>query len=302
MRRTLTVVLALVLVVGACSKPERPALERVTGEIGPSGTNVGDDPTTGSDGAGTSSSSTVPVPSDPGTSGDTPSPPAVADALTRYFDALQAEDFATARRVSTGSARFMAGVRDVVARYNAERDGVTTLKYSARSFRVGFSDATRVAYVGTARLDSTVSGPAGDPHSESALFENPVVSFERGGWFVSDFSYDGEPVDLYPSTASEKVGGVALHLEGALSFANDTGIVIDLVTDASHAIKVENVRLSYADGSTATPTLGALVSTKPAALYYLFARTGATPVAWTATVTIDADTPSQASEAVVLRF
>jgi len=302
MRRAVTLLLAVVLAVGACSKDDRPTLERVSGSIGASDDGVaGDVPAGGADGeVDGATTSTAPV--------TTVAPPrdesarvAAADAaLAAYLDALQAEDFAAAQAVSSGGARFMAQIRDVVARYNAERDGVSTLKYSARSFRAGSTDATSVAYVGSARLDSTVSGPAGDPYSESALFENPVVSFADGRWVVSAYLYNGQPLANYPAESRDTVGGVALELQGALTFGASTGVVIDLVTDSDHAIKVEGAQLTYADGSQAPFTFGALISRKPAALYYLFDASTSRPVRWSAKVTIDSGTTSEISEDVVL--
>lgn len=302
MRRTAALALAVLLTLGACSKPERPTLDRVAGTIEPSA--AGDAPAGATDGTDPAAT-TPPAPgaTDPGaTTGDSTPVPAAADALTAYFDALQAEDFATAQRVSSGSARFMARIRDVVARYNAEREGVTELTYSSRSFSVESSDASRVVHIGSARLDSTVSGPAGDPYSESVLFENPVVSFESGSWQVSDYTYDGQPIEQYPATSSKKVGGVDLRLQGALAFGTSTGLIIDLVTDSDHDIKVDNAHLNYADGTSATPTLAALITRQPAALYFLFERSGSRPVTWTATVTIDAGTSDETTEDVALKF
>lgn len=301
MRRAVTLVLAAALVLGACSKGERPTLERVSGSIEPSA----GDPPGESGGAGTEESSAASASTAPTTTVGAPpddaSRVAATDAaLAAYFDALQAEDFAAAEAVSSGGAQLMARVRDVVARYNAEREGVSTLRYAARSFRVGSTDATSVAYVGSARLDSTVSGPAGDPYSESALFENPVVSLADGRWGVSAFLYNGQPLASYPSDASATVGGVELRLQGALTFGTSTGLIIDLVTDRDHGIKVEHAQLTYADGSNGPFTFGALISRKPAALYYLFDAHTARPVRFSATVTIDAGTADETSKDVVL--
>lgn len=303
MRRTAaSALVVLVIAAAACSKAERPTLEGVEGTIAPSAeSTVATTP--GADGAtGGSTASTAPAGQEPGTASDGSASPEVDEALQTYFDALESQDFAAARRVSAGGAHLMARMREAVARYNAEREGVGELRYSARSFRVGLSDANRVAYVGSARLELTVSGPAGDPYRESALFENPVVTRVDGGWRLTDFSYDGQPIDLHSSTASKRVGPVDLQLAGALAFGPTTGVIIDLVTSSNHAIKVDGAQLTYADGTTGGPTLGALVSTEPAILYFTFERAGAAPVAWTATVTIDEGTPDEVTEVVVLRF
>ncbi len=300
MRRPLALLVALGVVVSACSgSHDRPPLERVTGTIGASGTDGGAGST---DGAGTASTATTqPAATTSTVAADAPARLAAADAaLAAYFDALQSEDFAAARRVSRAGAQLMVTIRDAVARYNAERDGVSELSYSARSFTAATNESGRVTYTGRAQLDSTVSGPAGDPHRESARFEDPVVTLVDGAWRVTEFRYDGEPLAHRPATSSRTVGGVQLHLEGALSFGHSTGLVIDLVTDADHDIKVDKARLVYADGTSATPTLGALISKKPAALYFLFERVASPPVRWTATVTIDAGTTTEASADVVL--
>lgn len=306
MRRAVTLVVAAVLVLGACSKGERATLERVSGSIEPSaGETPGESPVgETSEDTSAATASTAPVTATTiGAPLDDAARVAAADAaLATYFDALEAEDFATAEGASAGSARFMARVRDVVARYNAERDGVSTLSYSERSFGAGSAAATSVAYVGSARLDSTVSGPAGDPYSESVLFENPVVSFADGRWAVSAFLYNGQPLASYPAESSETVGGVELELQGALTFGTSTGLIIDLVTDSDHGIKVEHAQLTYADGSTAPSTFGALISRRPAALYYLFDAGTSRLVSWSATVTIDAGTTSEISKDVVLEL
>lgn len=303
MRRPAAVALVvLVIVAAACSKAERPTLERVEGTIPPSA-EATVSTALGVDGAAEGSTgSTAPPEVGSGTVADGSPSPSVDDAMQRYFDALAAQDFATARRVSGGSAQLMARIRETVARYNAEREGVGELHYSARSFRVGLADENRVAYLGSARLELTVSGPAGEPYTESALFENPVVTRVDGVWRLTDFSNDGQPVDLHSSSASERVGAVDLRLAGGLAFGPTTGVIIDLVTSSNHAIKVDKAQLTYADGTSASPTLGALVSTEPAVLYFTFERSSAGPVTWTGTVTIDEGTADEVTEVVVLRF
>lgn len=223
-------------------------------------------------------------------------------ALDAYLDALRAEDFAAAQRVSSGGAAFMARVRDLVSRYNKERDGDTDLRYSTRSFLVGSSTATRVAFAGQARLDSTTSGPAGPPQKESTRFEDPVVAFSDGSWRVTDYGCNGQPLGSFPASSRESLGGVDLRMPGALSFGKSTGLIVDLVSDGDHSIKIDQARLHYADGSTAAPKLGALISTKPAALYFLFDRRASAPTRWTATVTIDGGTDHEAKADVVLPF
>lgn len=302
MRRVAELLVALAVVVGACSKPERPSVERVTGTIGASeagggGASTDGGPDATAPGATTTTTATSPAPTDEA------SIAAAADAaLNAYFDALKAEDFAAAQSVSSGGASFMAQVRELVTRFNTEREGVATLSYPERSFRVGSVDGGAVAFVGRARLDSTVSGPAGDPHSDSALFENPVVTFEDGTWHVSSYTYDGQPVEHHAANAAEVVGGVELRLRGALSFGSNTGLVVDLVTDADHAIRVDEVTLEHSDGASIPSTFGALISHKPSALYFLFERGAGRPVAWTATVTIDEGTASEVTEKISLRF
>lgn len=320
MRRALALVLALALVVGACSKDERPTIERVTGRIGASGSGGSTDASgTGSDGTGgaagtaggdaggaaggTTGTGSASTGGSGGAGADAVARQAAAEAvLNAYFDALEAQDFGAAQRASTGAPQFMARVREVVNRYNTERDGTTQLSYTTRSFQVASNEATSVAYMGSAQLDSTVSGPAGDPQKESALFEHPVVSLVNGSWRVAAYMYDGQPLDLAPSTSSKEVGGVDFRLQGALSFGTSTGLVIDLVTDNDHGLKVEGVQLTYADGTSSAPKLSALISKKPAALYYLFDRRASRPTAWTATVTIDAGTKDEAKATVTLKL
>jgi hypothetical protein len=318
MRRTALLLVALTLASAACSQPHRAPLERVTGTIGasPGGAagaasaeGVGEAP-----GAGIGSSPSSPA--GPGESTgvpatttktpvatDGPARLAAADvAMTAYFDALKAEDFVAAQNVSAGGARLMTGIRDVVARYNAERDGVSKLTYAVRSFHVASNEPTRVSYAGSARLNSTVSGPAGDPHDESTLFENPTVSLVDGTWRVADYTYDARPLGYYPATSRQDVGGVRISLRGGLSFGTSTGLIVDLSSDADHTIKVEKAQLTYANGTTAAPSLRALITGPPAALYLLFDRIDAKPTAWSATITIDGGTSRQASANVVLKL
>lgn len=303
MRRALALLLVAALALGACSRSNPPAVDDVAGTIEPSPAGDG-----GATDASTDATDAPEVPTtapgggggaDPGAGTST----AAADqALAAYFDALVAQDFEGARRVSTGGAHLMTRVRELVSRYNAEREGVSTLRYSARSFTVGSGGATSVSYTGDARLELTVSGPAGDPYSEAVLFEDPVVVLEQGTWRVADYRYEGQPLAHHPAASTEAVAGVELRLQGALGFGTATGVVIDLVTDSDHGIKVDDVELRYADGTTAPSTFGALVSHQPAALYFLFDRAGARPTAWSGTVTIDEGTTSQVTMDVVLRF
>ncbi len=227
---------------------------------------------------------------------------AATQALNAYFDALQAEDFLAARRASADGPQLMAVIRSAVARFNAERDGRSELSYSSRSFEVASHEAERVTFTGSARLESTVSGPAGDPVRESVLFENPVVTLSNGSWHVVDYQYDGHPIEAHPSTARRTVGGVKLRLTGALSYGGTTALVIDLESDRDRAIKVEGVQLRYDNGSSAAPRRSVLISRNPAALYFSFARSTARPVSWTGTVVIDGGTPQETREDVVLSF
>lgn len=223
-------------------------------------------------------------------------------ALNAYFDALKAEDFVGAQRVSTDGPAFMVRIRETVARYNRAKDGVATLSYAARSFQVAQNDATRVDFSGSARLDSTTSGPAGDPRKESVVFEDPVVTFANGAWRVADYRYEQRPLGHFPAASHRTVGGVDLRLPAALAFGSSTGLIVDLISDADHSIKVDNAKLTYSDGTSGSPTLGALVSDKPAALYFLFDRHDAPPRSWSADITIDGGTQNEAKASVVLTF
>lgn len=194
----------------------------------------------------------------------------------------------------------MARVRGVVASYNAEQGGRSTVVAPERAFRFMTGDASTVAFAGRARMVTSVRGPAADPHEESALFEAPVVVFQAGAWRVSSFRYDGRPIEHRPSSATERVGAVELRLAGALSFGESTGVLLDLVTDGDHAIRIENAQLRYGDVS-APSTFGALVPSE-SALYFLYDRRDATPTAWTALVIVDAGTPEQAQREITLRF
>ncbi|MGQ0830466.1 MAG: hypothetical protein ACT4OV_02200 [Microthrixaceae bacterium] len=302
MRRFAVLLVAVALASTACSKPERPTLDDVAGTIGPSASDgsSGSPSTTAAGGASTTSTS--PPASSGGGNEQVPPDPAAAEVVDVYFDALLAQDFEAAERASTGGARFMVRVRDLVAHYNAARDGVTELKYLERSFKVASSARDTVAYVGKARLDSRVSGPAGDPYTESELFENPVAAVQAGRWAVAAYLYKGEPLELHPASSRASVGGVELRLAGALGFGTSTGVIVDLVPDGDHSIKVEEARIRYADGSVGASTLGALISEEPAALYYRYDRSASRPVTWEGTVTVDGGTTSAVTKKVSLKF
>ena len=324
MRRLVALVMVVTLAGAACSTTDRPPIERVAGNIGASDQSDGGSATDGggtSDGtvggaSGSASGTTVDGATGGATTGgstdgtSTPTEssdgPARAHAATAavdaYFDALEAEDFRAAQRVSSGGPAFMARVRDAVSRYNKERDGATQLSYTARSFQVASNEPTRVTFTGQATLESTTSGPAGPAQKDSARFENPVVTFSNGTWRVTDFRYDGQPLGHFPASSHKELGGVDLRLPGALSFGSSTGLIIDLISDGDHSIKVDKATLHYADGSTGVPKLGALVSKKPAALYFLFDRKASAPTSWTADVTIDGGTSKQTTASVTLGF
>lgn len=303
MRHALALLLAAALALGACSGTKPPKVDDVAGIIEPSPTG---------DGGGTDVSTAatdapdVPATTPGGASGaeqeGSTSVAAANQALTAYLDALVAQDFETAQRMSTGGAQLMTRVRELVSRYNAEREGVSTLRYAARSFTVGSGGTTTVSFVGGARLELSVSGPAGDPYSESVLLEDPVVVLDQGAWRVADYRYEGQPLAHRPGSSSHRVAGVELRLGGAMGFGTTTGVVVDLVTDSDHGIKVDDVQLRYADGNTAPSTFGALIAQQPAALYFLFDRADAEPTAWIGTVTIDQGTTSEVTMDVVLSF
>ncbi len=314
MRRSVGLILVAVLALAACSKVDRPPIERVSGTIGTSGdagsVAAGNETTPGSgDVAEDGSNSTTAVTGTAGVAGSSGDPvtrgqaaTAATTALDAYLDALESQDFKAAQRASTGGPSFMAGIRDVVARYNAERDGTTKLSYSGRSFTVASNGENRVTFTGSASLGSTTSGPAGSPRSDASTFEDPVVTFTAGSWRVADYLFDGAPLAHFPATSTKSVGGVDLRLRGGLSFGKLTALVIDLVSDADHGIRVDDGKITYVDGTTAESTLGALISKRPAALYFLFDRASSKPASWSAAITIDAGTKSERSANVVLRF
>lgn len=316
MRRAFALLVVGTLAIAGCADAKRPPIERVSGTIEPSsasagGPIAGTPGAEGADGVATSggAGTTAGTEGSEGTAASSPAPAgspaqaaAATAALNEYLDALETQDFKAAQRMSTGGPRFMATVRDVVARYNTERDGVTKLSYSTRSFTVESTEPNRVTFAGTAVLKSTTSGPAGKPRSDSSTFTSPVLAWVDGSWRVTDFDFDGAPLAHFPFSSHSSVGGVDLILAGGLSFGTSTAVVIDLVSDSDRGIKVDDVHITYVDGTTAESTIGALVSKRPAALYFLFDRVDAAPASWSATVTVDEGTGSETTERVVLRF
>ena len=311
----MTPVLVTVLVAGACAGGDRPTLGEVAAD-GAIGGSVARDVDADGDGDGNDlAATTEPTRSPPSANAGTPSPDEQAPpvnggggdasasataALAIYFDALQQEDFTTAQASSVAGPQFVARIRELVSMFNAQRDGMTTLSYAERDFSVGESMPSVVRFRGAARLSAEVSGPAGDPKSSEALFEDPVVGLAGSSWLVNNYLYDGQPLAFFPASSQASMDDVVLTLQGVVSFGDATGLIIEVQSGSSHRLTVQDTHLMDGDGSPLTNRIGALVGTNPAHLLFTYQRAGSQPLRWEGEVTLDAGSDGESSQTITL--
>lgn len=208
--------------------------------------------------------------------------PATA-ALNEYLDALAAERYGDAMRVSTDGPRMLAFVRSLLKGFNDTQGARSTLTYTARSFTVATAAADRVAFSGRAVLQTTTQ--AGERSgTSSAELTDPAVRFGTT-WRVAELTLDRRPVTYHPSGREVRhpKAPLTLRIVGALNSGTSTAVVVELRPDSPAEIQIDEDALKYSTGarnSTVRLLSGSFA-------YFSYKRQDDRPTEWRAVVTVD---------------
>lgn len=208
--------------------------------------------------------------------------PATA-ALNEYLDALAAERYGDAMRVSTDGPRMLAFVRSLLKAFNETQGGRSTLTYTARSFTVATAAADRVAFSGRAALQTTTQ--AGERSgTSSAELTDPAVRFGTT-WRVGELTLDRRPVTYHPSGREVRhpKAPLTLRIVGALNSGTSTAVVVELRPDSPAEVHIDEDALKYSTGarnSTVRLLSGSFA-------YFSYKRQDDRPTEWRAVVTVD---------------
>lgn len=263
-----------------------PADDTGTGAIGAGGEPADDPASTGDGGVqpDPSPSSTT----RPGSNGDLDATTSTEarQALDVYLDALVDEDFVAAVNASRNGPELFAIIRSVVSDHNRAAGASTELRYERRGFDVAVASDDAVTFSGDAELVAEVRGDGEPPRTSTDVIADPVLRRSERGWRIDDFSVDGRPIVPFPAHGSRQVEGVQINLVGGLAFGNVIGVVIGLVGDGEHTIRIADDRLRAGD-LEARSDIGVVVAGQPGRAYFAYPRRDIRPDEWHATITID---------------
>ena len=296
-RSALVVLLAVALLTAGCAGGDDSGgsnAAKARGRVGPatSSTLVDSDETTSTtsasasgDGTSAPGSNATPPGAAPGAPGVPPDPNSAEAtlALNAYFDALLAEKYTDAARVSTGAPLILAQVRGLLQRYNQSQGGTTSQSYTARSFTVTASSPTRVAFTGRAALKTTTT--AGERRGTvTAEFTGPVVT-KGVGWQMAELTLDGQPVVFHASgkEARHPSAPVTLRVIGALSAGKSTAVIVYIRTERQVHVQIDEDALKWASGARNSRTR--FLAGNDA--YFSYGRRDDRPTAWRARVDVD---------------
>lgn len=220
-------VLALLLAAFACS-PNGPA----------SGEGPGRSPTPqairiGGEGAPEG----TPAPAGPAVSANDP-----VEVVRTLLGAIEAEDYDTQLRLSTGAVHVLMRIRDVIQQHNERSEAATDERVEVVDEPALLSRDGDDANVSLrARIDSVVRR-SGQPVRSRATVTGPVrvVRLDRG-WSVADLVYTGRPLDPFYRPVDRRRGrnGVVFELGAVLSYKRTTAALVRLLAEGDEEIDVE---------------------------------------------------------------
>jgi hypothetical protein len=143
----------------------------------------------------------------------------------------------------------IAGVLLDAATSNAERGATTTITLGPSSLAPvpGAAGASTATFAGSTTLTTTISGPKGSGTFSDTISGPLSVTDEAGWWRVTDFTYDGQPVQVWPERASQTVNGLNLSVGYVVSYGNTTAALVTLRQVSGAAdVHIQSVTLGTA--------------------------------------------------------
>jgi|GEM_PF-3814102 len=199
------------------------------------------------------------VPAGPGAGATTSAPDtggasAAAASLQAYLGALAHSDATAAASTSDGAALALAGVLLDAAAINRARGATTSVALGPSTLQPVRVGPDAVTFDGSLTLTTTVAGPAGSTTVADTVSGPVTVDDEHGGWRVTGFDYDGRPLQLWPQTATETVGGLHVWVGYVVSYGTVTAILITLGLESGTAQVVLDSATVSAGSATETGT------------------------------------------------
>jgi hypothetical protein len=126
------------------------------------------------------------------------------------------------------SAAVLGTIRTMVDAVNASRGAHTGVTLTGERFAVATSSADMITYDGSVTLTTDVTGSKGDAKSTDTISGPVHVVLSSGAWRVRTFTYDGQPLALYPTQARQVVSGVEFDVGAVLSYGLVTTAIVGL--------------------------------------------------------------------------
>lgn len=171
-------------------------------------------------------------------------------AMTSYLRAVAQHDASALAGNADKAALAVAAVLLDSASINRDRGATTTVTTGPSSFVPVASSPTSVTLDGSVTISTSVSGSEGSDRFTDTISGPVAVDDDAGTWKVSGFSYDGQPVQYWPQTAEETVGGTHLSVGYVVSYGNLTAVLATLTqASGSTEVQLERCTLSTAAGA-----------------------------------------------------
>jgi hypothetical protein len=244
---------------GSGPRPGRPqaaksAPSEAAGRFGRGGAGAG-----GSPGAGPSSS-----------------PAAATDALDTYLRALAHEDATAIADSSDQGPYALAGILLDSAAIDGARGATTTVTVGPSSLSPTAVGPGAVTFGGSVVLTTTISGSQGAGTERDTIAGPVTVSDESGVWRVTDFTYDGRPLEVWPEDISQTIDGLTATVGYVVSYGTLTAALMTL-TEQSGSADVQLQTVTLAAGGASESGTGDFTGPPTPTGVLRFARVDATP-------------------------
>jgi hypothetical protein len=229
-------------------------------------------------------------------------PSAARAALDAYLAALVHLDRTAASNAALDGPATYVSIQALVAAYNAEQGGQTTLALSRETFTPTHVDADTATFSGSVTITNLISGPKGRSGSTDTISGPVQLLRSSGAWKVSTFTLDGAALLYFPEQARQVVNGVELDVGSVLSYGAQTTALVGVGSQTGHQdIKLLSTQL--VTNGAAAGGHGFFVNTARVSGFFVYPRAPGTPHALDAafttgigsTVTFSVGLPGQAS-------
>ena len=242
----------------------------------------------GAPGSGAPGSSSAPGTTGSGSSQSSAAP--ATNAVNGYLSALAHLDPTGVSDTSDGAPYAMAGILLDSAAINSARGGSTAVTVGPSSLTPTSVGRSTVTFEGSVVLTTTVSGSQGGGTTTDTVAGPLTVTDESGVWRVTNFTYDGAPLQLWAEHASQMIRGLTATVGYVVSYGNTTAALVTLTQQSGAAdVQLQTVKLIAGGASlvgtgdfTGPPTpTGVLrfsrVDATPSSLELDFSSSGGSP-------------------------